>query len=676
MSDWEEEKAAAGGCEVAEWNGGAETNGYGSGSRGRGGFGRGGRGRGGGGGRGGSTGCRKCGEEGHRAFECTSGGGGGNRACFKCGKEGHMSRECPQGGGQSFGGGGGNRGCFKCGEEGHTSRGCPNSGGGGKGCFKCGEDGHMARDCPQGGDGGGGGGGNRGCFNCGEQGHNKADCPNPPKDNTGELGPDGKPRPPLYVPEHIADEQLFSEGVNPGINSDAYHNIPVSVSGEGEIPDPIDTFGASGLRDLLISNIERAGYKTPTPIQRVCIPTIMAGRDIMGCAQTGSGKTAAFLLPILHGILASGGGNSGSMSSTAEPSAVVVAPTRELAIQIHNEARKFALDSIVRTVVCYGGASMNSQYRQLQNGCAVLVATPGRLNDFVTRGRVSFSSVKYLVLDEADRMLDMGFIGDIEKIVNHQTMPAVGQRQTLLFSATFPEEIQTLACNHLQNYVFYAVGTVGAANTDVCQEVLNVPRQQKREVLMSKIEEFMANGDNKVLIFVETKRTADFLATLLSSQQLNSTSIHGDRFQSQREEALAQFKAGIRSILVATAVAARGLDIRGVSHVINYDLPKEVDEYVHRIGRTGRVGNKGHAVSFYDEEQDGALAKNLVKILTDASQEVPEWLKNAAAHSGHSQTYHGVGDFASHDIRGEGLQREGSSQAFGGPAPVDEEEEW
>ncbi|KAF2356812.1 DEAD/DEAH box helicase domain [Trinorchestia longiramus] len=525
-----------------------------------------------------------------------------------------------------------------------------------------------------------------GCFNCGEKGHNKADCTNPAKAREEELGPDGKPRPPLYVPEHIKDEQLFSEGVNVGINFDAYESIPVSVSGSGEVPLPLGNFEESGLRELLIDNIRKAGYTRPTPIQRHCIPTIMAGRDLMGCAQTGSGKTAAFLLPILHSILASGGGGGSGMTSVAEPNALVVAPTRELAIQIHNEARKFALNSILRTVVCYGGASVGSQYRQLQNGCSVLVATPGRLIDFLDRGRLSFAHVTHVVLDEADRMLDMGFVGDVEKIMNHSSMPSLCDRQTLLFSATFPEEvrplllaitssnkIQSLAAKYLNDYVFYVVGVVGAANTDVHQEVLNVPRFQKRELLVSQLSEILsANAKSKILVFVETKRTADFLASYLSTQQLNSTSIHGDRFQSQREEALHQFKSGLRSILVATAVAARGLDIRGVTHVINYDLPKEVDEYVHRIGRTGRVGNKGQAISFYDDEQDGPIAKNLVKILSDAEQEVPGWLKDAAQLSGHSQTYYGVGDFASSDIRGNDMYEE-SSQAFGGPAV---EENW
>jgi len=521
----------------------------------------------------------------------------------------------------------------------------------------------MSRECPNGG-GGGGGGGNRGCFNCGEEGHNKIDCPNPPKERLGE---DGKPLPPLYTPVHLAEEELFDDGCGSGINFNKYDAIPVQVSGDGSIPARLETFDDAGLRPILMSNIQKSNYTVPTPIQRYCIPTAMIGRDIMGCAQTGSGKTAAFLLPILNKLLETGDLGSGGLAECAEPGAVIMAPTRELAIQIHNEARKFATGSVLNVVVVYGGTTSRSQINQLERGCSVLVATPGRLIDFVNKGKISFANVKFFVLDEADRMLDMGFLNDIERVMTHHTMPGLTERQTFMFSATFPEEIQTLAGKYQNNYVFFVVGVVGAANADVVQEVMEVEGRAKNKVLVDKLSELSVEPKNKIIVFVEKKRTADFLASFLSSKDMSSTSIHGDRYQAQREEALKDFKKGNRSILIATAVAARGLDIKGVTHVINFDLPKEVDEYVHRIGRTGRVGNTGHAISFYDGEADYALAKDLVKILKDASQDIPNWLEEAAA--GGVQTYFGTGDFAATDVRG---QTNGVS-AFGGPQ---DDEEW
>jgi probable ATP-dependent RNA helicase DDX4 len=259
-------------------------------------------------------------------------------------------------------------------------------------------------------------------------------------------------------------------------------------------------------------------------------------------------------------------------------------------------------------------------------------------------------------------MLDMGFLGDVEEMLSHQTMPATGERQTLMFSATFPEEIQQLAAKFLHNYIFLAVGIVGSACTDVEQRFFQVGKYDKRSKLLSILENAL---DERTLIFVETKRNADFLATFLSEQNIQSTSIHGDRYQSEREQALLDFKTGHRKILVATGVAARGLDIKGVQHVINYDLPNSIDEYVHRIGRTGRVGNYGRATSFFDDEHDRNLASSLAKILTQAKQEVPDWL-GSFGQGGFSD------QFGGRDIRGDNF---GCGQDFGAAA-VEEEEAW
>lgn len=355
---------------------------------------------------------------------------------------------------------------------------------------------------------------------------------------------------------------------------------------------------------------------------------------------------AAFLIPIIHKLLASQEPPLVE-DNCCQPKVVIVSPTRELTIQIYEQAKKFACNSIVKTVVAYGGTSVAHQRKHVLDGCHILVATPGRLNDFVKRRHVSFASVQFFVLDEADRMLDMGFLSTVEEMMADSSMVSTGERQTLMFSATFPEEIQHLAGKFLHNYVFIAVGIVGSASTDVQQIFYQVNRFDKREKLLQLLRE----EQTRTVVFVETKRNADFLATLLSENDLKTTSIHGDRLQREREQALWDFKKGICNTLVATGVAARGLDIEGIQHVINYDLPNSIDEYVHRIGRTGRVGNRGKATSFFDPTSDGSMAGGLTKILKQAGQEVPDWLESGDfATSSQRDSFGGVdirgGDFA------------------------------
>lgn len=350
--------------------------------------------------------------------------------------------------------------------------------------------------------------------------------------------------------------------------------------------------------------------------------------------------------------------------SCSQPNVVIVSPTRELAIQIYEQAKKFASNSIVKTVVAYGGTSVSYQRNHVLSGCHILVATPGRLNDFVKRGHVCFSSVQFFVLDEADRMLDMGFLPVVEQMMSDSSMVATGERQTLMFSATFPEQIQHLASRFLHNYVFIAVGIVGSASTDVQQIFYQVSKFDKREKLL----ELLREENCRTVVFVETKRNADFLATLLSENDLKTTSIHGDRLQREREDALWDFKKGICNTLVATGVAARGLDIEGIQHVINYDLPNNIDEYVHRIGRTGRLGNRGKATSFFDPAADSGLAGDLTKILKQAGQDVPDWLASGE-FSASSQRE----SFGGRDIRGGDY---GRSENFNAQPVDDEVEEW
>lgn len=484
----------------------------------------------------------------------------------------------------------------------------------------------------------------------------------------------------VYIPPEPADDDtMFTGGISTGMNFDKYDIMQVNVTGEN-IPKPIEHFENSGLRQLLLDNIHKSSYMRPTPVQKHALPIVMAGRDLMACAQTGSGKTAAFLLPMINLLLH----DSKELIVTnehCEPQAVIISPTRELTLQIFNEARKFAHSSIIKTVVAYGGAAFYYQAQQAMKGCHILVATPGRLLDFVDKGRITFSSLRFLVLDEADRMLDMGFMPDIERMMGHPTMVATGERQTLMFSATFPEDIQRLAGKFLNNYLFLAVGVVGSACSDVEQHFHLVPKFEKRSKLIELISQ---EGGKNILVFVEMKRTADFIAAYLSEHDFPTTSIHGDRLQREREEALADFKNGCMGVLVATAVAARGLDIKNVYHVVNYDLPKRIDEYVHQIGRTGRVGNCGKATSFYDPEVDAPLARDLLKILQQADQDIPSWLEKDASSAVSSSSYPRPGRFGGKDFRKFDHQKDGSDSTFGvmtegsysHPQSIKPEEEW
>ncbi|EDO46988.1 predicted protein, partial [Nematostella vectensis] len=282
---------------------------------------------------------------------------------------------------------------------------------------------------------------------------------------------------------------------------------------------------------------------------------------------------AAFLLPVMTSMM-NAGLTSSSFSETQTPQAMCIAPTRELANQIYLEARKFAHGTMLRPVVCYGGVSVSHQLRQLQSGCNLLVGTPGRLTDFIEKGKVSLKGLQFLILDEADRMLDMGFEPAIRRIVESMGMPDKSERQTLMFSATFPEEIQRLAGDFLNDYLFLTVGRVGGTTSDIEQTVIEVTDNEKRDRLTQILGDA---GTDRTLVFVESKRSADFLAIFLSGEGFPTTSIHGDRLQQEREEALDDFRKGRCPVLIATNVAARGLDIDDVKHVINFDLPSDID---------------------------------------------------------------------------------------------------
>uniref|UniRef100_A0A3Q3MEW2 RNA helicase n=1 Tax=Mastacembelus armatus TaxID=205130 RepID=A0A3Q3MEW2_9TELE len=495
------------------------------------------------------------------------------------------------------------------------------------------------------------------------------------------------------APNERLEHELFS-GSNTGINFEKYDDIPVEATGS-LCPPHIESFHDVDMGEIIMGNINLSRYTRPTPVQKHAIPIIKSKRDLMACAQTGSGKTAAFLLPVLSQIYTEGPGDALQASKSSGqppengrygrrkqyPISLVLAPTRELALQIYDEARKFAYRSRVRPCVVYGGADIGQQIRELERGCHLLVATPGRLVDMMERGKIGLEYCNYLVLDEADRMLDMGFEPQIRRIVEQDTMPPKGIRQTMMFSATFPKEIQILARDFLEDYIFLAVGRVGSTSENITQKVVWVEESDKRSFLLdllnatvipSEVQENVTEApekpgkDSLTLVFVETKKGADALENFLYHEGYACTSIHGDRSQRDREEALHQFRSGRCPILVATAVAARGLDICNVKHVINFDLPSDIEEYVHRIGRTGRVGNLGLATSFFNDKNSN-ITKDLLDILLEAKQEVPSWLESLAYEHQHKSNTRGrskrfSGGFGARDYR----QTPGGSGSYSG----------
>jgi ATP-dependent RNA helicase RhlE len=351
------------------------------------------------------------------------------------------------------------------------------------------------------------------------------------------------------------------------------------------------TFEDLGLSGPLLRALAEEGYATPTPIQAKAVPHVLAGRDLFGCAQTGTGKTAAFALPLIDRM----------RSVPREPAphrcrTLVLAPTRELAGQIHQSFVAYGRHAGVRVAVIYGGVGQGPQAKAMMRGVDVLVATPGRLLDLVGQRLVDLRSVEFLVLDEADRMLDMGFIHDVRRIVG--MLPA--KRQTLFFSATLPGEVRDLAKSMLHDPLEVKTAPQATPAETVRQSVLFVAKTEKRPRLVDFLRE---NADGRVIVFTRTKHGADKLHRDLDRAGIPAAAIHGNKSQNQRERALAAFKSPRPPVLIATDIAARGIDVDHVSHVVNYELPHEPETYVHRIGRTGRAGQVGAALSFCDHEE-------------------------------------------------------------------------
>src|SRR6056297_2563888 len=354
------------------------------------------------------------------------------------------------------------------------------------------------------------------------------------------------------------------------------------------------SFSSLGLSEQLVRATSDQGYETPSPIQAQAIPAVLSGRDVMAAAQTGTGKTAGFTLPILQRLSANPRAGKG-------PRALILTPTRELAAQVHDSVALYSRYMPTKSAVVFGGVKINPQMMKLRKGLDILVATPGRLMDLHQQNAVSFHEVEVLVLDEADRMLDMGFIRDIRKIL--ALLPA--KRQNLLFSATFSNEIRALTKGLLDNPVQVEVAARNTSAENIKQSVYPVDQSQKTALLSKLVRD---NDWDQVLVFTRTKHGANRLTKKLESDGITAAAIHGNKSQGARTRALAEFKQGDIRVLVATDIAARGLDIKQLPQVVNFELPNVPEDYVHRIGRTGRAGESGHALSLVSADEGKQLA--------------------------------------------------------------------
>ncbi|MEQ8710640.1 MAG: DEAD/DEAH box helicase [Rhodospirillales bacterium] len=354
-------------------------------------------------------------------------------------------------------------------------------------------------------------------------------------------------------------------------------------------------FSGLNLAEPILRALNTEGYTEPTPIQAKAIPGLLEGHDLLGVAQTGTGKTAAFALPLLHRL-----SDLDKRANRNEPQAIILAPTRELAGQIGDSIRSYGRHLRLRSSVVFGGVSIRPQIKALAQGVHILIATPGRLMDLVRQGHVRFGSVEVFILDEADRMLDMGFIPDVRKIA--AAIPA--RHQTVMFSATMPKAIQGLADSLLKDPLRAEVAREATTAARIAQKVLYVTKDNKRALLNKLIED---EGIDRVLIFTRTKHGADRVAKNLQDAGIDSDAIHGNKAQNARQRALNGFRNGKIRALVATDIAARGIDVDGVTHVINFELPNDPESYVHRIGRTARAGASGIAISFCDHEERAYL---------------------------------------------------------------------
>lgn len=412
---------------------------------------------------------------------------------------------------------------------------------------------------------------------------------------------------------------------------DEYRNSKeITVCGRN-VPRPCRSFVELNLPEHISNVIRRLNYVEPTPIQAQGFPIALSGRDMVGIAQTGSGKTMSFMLPACLHI-----NYQPPLARNDGPIVLVLCPTRELAIQCQNVAGQFGTSTRLRSTCIYGGASKGPQIRDLERGSEIVVATPGRLIDLIEMNKISLRRVTYLVLDEADRMLDMGFEPQIRKIIE-QIRP---DRQVLMWSATWPKEVRKLAEDFLVDYIQINIGASQIhANHNILQIVDVVQEYEKEKKLVKLLEEIMGEKENKTIVFCETKRKTDDITRRLRRDGWPAMSIHGDKSQPEREWVLKEFRSGKAPILLATDVASRGLDIPDISFVINYDYPNSGEDYIHRIGRTARASRKGTAYTFFTAA-NGKNAAELIQVMEEAAQVVPEKLLQLGGSSyGRKRTF-------------------------------------
>ncbi|RYO27653.1 ATP-dependent RNA helicase [Alternaria arborescens] len=448
-----------------------------------------------------------------------------------------------------------------------------------------------------------------------------------------EFGDVGEPNPELE--KMLFDDQYLQRagGAIKALSFDITLEGPAKIS-------PVRNFEDAGLHPVMLDNVKLCQYRAPTPIQAYCIPAILSGHDVVAVAQTGSGKTAAFLLPILSKLM----GKARQLAAPrpnpvrynpltdkvrAEPLVLIVCPTRELACQIFDEARRLCYRTMLRPCVVYGGAPTKNQREQLEMGCDILVATPGRLMDFMQNvNLLSFRRLKFTVIDEADELLSTGWEEAMEKLFQGSDQNSDADHTYLMFSATFPKSARRLAKEYMdEECVRIKVGRVGSTHQNIKQQIIFTEESAKSQALFDLI---FSEGPQRTLVFTNSKVKCDMVDDYLYNKGLPVTSIHSDRTQREREDALRSFRTGRCPILVATGVTARGLDVANVKHVVNYDLPSTmhdgITEYIHRIGRTARIGNEGKATSFYNDRNED-LGPDLCKILCESKQEIPEFLQ-------------------------------------------------
>jgi ATP-dependent RNA helicase DDX5/DBP2 len=419
------------------------------------------------------------------------------------------------------------------------------------------------------------------------------------------------------VVDGVVQPVLSKEEVN-----NYYTTNNISVDGT-DCPFPITSFAAAPFPASVVRELEQQGFQNPTPIQAASWPVALAKRDLVGLAETGSGKTLAFLLPgLVH--VESHRKSVGKLSRKTPVRVLVLAPTRELAMQIHQVCN--TCKAIRATSVCvYGGVPKGQHQAAVRNGCDVLVATPGRLIDLLETQDVDLSTVSYLVLDEADRMLDMGFEPQLKVIM--EAIPS--QRQTLMFSATWPSDVQRLAKSYLSNPIKVTIGSVELSGNQKIVQTVEVVEEFEKQSKLQKLLTQWCKGKDRILVFMLYKKTCDKMANTLARQGWPAVGIHGDMSQAQRNNSIAAFKSGESTILVATDVAARGLDIKNIKYVINVEFPLRIEDYVHRIGRTGRAGETGKAHTLFTKG-DKDHARDLVKVLSQTNQIIDPALQHLA----------------------------------------------